>query len=144
MTPRDPLVFADLPGYTPHISRLLAMMHYTRETTLHAVAGLSTAQLDRLPHPKGNAVGMLLAHIAAVEKSYYQATVVGGEPDWETPALALGGAGRETLRGRPLESYLSEFARVRAQTLGGLLDCDDAWLHDVDTARGTPVNNDFK
>lgn len=36
MTPRDPLVFADLPSYTPHLSCLLAMMHYTQETTLQA------------------------------------------------------------------------------------------------------------
>jgi hypothetical protein len=103
MTPRDPLVFADLPGYTPHISRLLAMMHYTRETTLHAVAGLSTARLDRLLHPKSNAVGMLLAHIAAVEKSYYQATVVGASPigkprrsRWAGPVGRRCGGGRSS------------------------------------------------
>lgn len=87
---------------------------------------MSTAQLDWLPHPKGNAVGMLLAHIATIEEGYYQATVVGLTPDWETLALALGEAGREMLRVRPLESHLNELARVRAQTFGGLLDCDDA------------------
>jgi hypothetical protein len=144
MTLQNPMLFEDLPGYTPHISRLLAMMHYVRETTLHAAKGLTVAQLDYLVHPQGNSIGMLLAHIAAVEEGYYLETVAGQEVDWETPALTLGKAGRRALRGRPLEHYLNELGRVRAQTLNGFLTCDDAWLHAEDMAWDTPANNYFR
>jgi len=144
MTLQNPLLFEDLPGYTPHLSRLLAMMHYARETTLHAAKGLSTAQLDYLPHRVGNSIGMLLAHIAAVEEGYYLETVAGQEANWETPARTLGEAGREALRGRPLEHYLAELERVRAGTLHGFLSCDDAWLHAADMSWGTPTSNYFK
>jgi hypothetical protein len=132
MTLQNPMLFEDLPGYTPHISRLLVMMQYVRETTLHAVRDLNVAQLDYLVHPQGNSIGMLLAHIAAVEEGYYLEAVAGQEVDWETPALTLGEAGRRALRGKPLEHYLSELERVRAQTIKGFLTCDDVWLHAED------------
>lgn len=118
-----PLLFEDLPGYTPHLSRLIAMMQYVRETTLHTAQGLDVGQLDHLAQPEGNSIGMLLAHIAAVEEGYYLATVPGvaEKVDWSAPALALGEVGRAALRGRPLEHYLTELERVRTQTLDGFL-----------------------
>lgn len=94
MKPEHPLLFQDLPGYTPHISRLLSMMYYVRHTTLRDSEGLNVPQLDYLPHPAGNSIGMLLAHIAAVEEGYYLDTVVGQEADWKTPARSLGEVGR--------------------------------------------------
>ena len=138
------MLLTDQPGYTPHVSRLLGMMHYARETTLRSARDLDTAQLDYLPHPEGNSVGMLLAHIAAVEEGYYLGTVASQEVDWETPARALGEAGREALRGRPLEHYLDELGRVRAQTLEGFLHLDDSWLHAEDMNWGEPANNYFR
>ena len=72
---QNPLMFEDIPGYTPHISRLLAMMNCVCDTTLYAVKDLSVAQLDYLPHSEGNSIGMLLAHIAAVEEGYYLDTL---------------------------------------------------------------------
>ena len=144
MTIQNPLLFEDLPGYTPHVSRLLAMMHYVRETTLRAVKDLSVPQLDFLPHTAGNSVGMLLAHIAAVEEGYYLGTIEHQEVDWETPARALGETGRKALRDRPLEHYLAELERVREQTLAGFRNRDDAWLHEADESRNTPASNYFK
>lgn len=143
MDTEHPLAFRDLPGYTPHLSRLVMMMTYARQTTLRAVQGLSTSQLDFLPHPEGNSAGMLLAHIAAVEEGYYLGTVEGRDVDWDTPARALGQKGREALKGRPLEHYLSELVRVREGTLKGFLGLDDTWLHATDTTRKMHVNNYF-
>ncbi len=144
MTTQNPLVFEDLPGYTQHISRLLSMMQCVRDTTLYVVKDLSTAQLDYLPHSEGNSIGMLLAHIAAVEEGYYLDTVENQNVDWETPAQALGEAGRKSLNGKPLEHYLSELARVREQTLAGLKNRDDAWLQEVDVSRDVPRSNYYK
>ncbi len=141
---QNPLAFEDLPGYTPHLSRLVAMMHYVRQTTLHAASGLSIPQLDYLAYPQGNSIGMLLAHIAAVEEGYYLMTVAGQEVDWETPARTLGAAGRDALRGKPLEHYLKDLERVRAQTLEGFLALDDAWLHTLDASWGEAVSTYFK
>ena len=140
----NPLLFDDLPGYTPHISRLLAMMSCVRNRTVEAVKDLSVAQLDYLPYPAGNSIGMLLAHIAAVEEGYYLSTVENQAVDWETPARALGAAGRAVLRDKSLEHYLAELNRVRAQTLTGFKNCDDIWLHTVDTARGKPRSTYYK
>ena len=139
-----PLLFQDLPGYTPHVSRLLSMMTYVRETMLQAVEGLTVSQLDYLAYPASNSIGMLLAHIAAVEEGYYLDTVVGQEADWETPARALGEVGRQSLRGRPLAHYVGELARVRAQTLHGFLDLDDKWLNAADMIWEEPTNNYFR
>ena len=144
MIVENPLQFGDLPGYTPHISRLLAMMHYVRGTTLYAAKDLNIAQLDYLPHPAGNSIGMLLAHIAAVEEGYYLGTVEDQDVDWETPARALGEIGRKSLQGEPLEHYLAELERVREQTLVGFRNCNDTWLHETDESWGTPTSNYFK
>ena len=144
MTFEHPMLLTDQPGYTPHVGRLLGMMHYARQTTLRAARDLNVAQLDYLPHPEGNSIGMLLAHIAAVEEGYYLGTVASQEVDWETPARALGEAGREALRGRPLGHYLSELGRVRAQTLEGFLHLDDSWLHAEDMNWDEPANNYFR
>lgn len=54
--------------YTPQIGALVEMMNYTRLTTLQAVEGLTTEQLDTVPEGFGNSIGMLLAHIAAVDR----------------------------------------------------------------------------
>ena len=41
-----------LPGYTPTIGRLVAMLTYARQTTLAAVNGLTRDQLDHLHDEK--------------------------------------------------------------------------------------------
>ena len=128
------MLISDRPGYSPGIGRLVAMMEYTRDSTLVEVEGLSTDQLDHLHDPQSNSIGALLHHVAAVER-YYQGTLgiraEDGSPeverDWEA-AGELGDVGRQRLRGRPLSHYLAILADVRARTLAALRQRDDAWL----------------
>ena len=128
------MVVSDRPGYTPGIARLVAMMEYTRHSTLVEVDGLSIAQLDHLHDPKSNRIGALLHHIAAVERFYQRTFGIQSQPgspeedgDWEA-AGDLGDLGRQRLRGRALEHYLAILADVRAGTLEALRQRDDAWL----------------
>src|SRR5919201_177265 len=83
MSAPSPFVVGELPGFTPQIGRLVAMMAYARRTTLAAVEGLTTADLDHVNDERSNSIGALLAHIAAVEVAYQRATLERGGP---TPA----------------------------------------------------------
>ncbi len=122
-----------LPGYTPTIGRLVAMLTYSRETLVAAVAGLSRGDLDHLHDAASNSIGALLAHVAAVERWYQILTFDGREPSdadvapW-LAALDLGEEGRRRLRGREPESYVEDLSRVRGATLAALSGRDDAWL----------------
>ena len=132
MTPRTYRI-ESLPGYTPTIGMLVGMLTYARDTTLAAVEGLSVAQLDHLHDDASNSIGALLAHFAAVERSYQRLTFDDRTPSAEEmvawqPALALGDEGRARLRGQPLEHYLRELADSRRITLEQLATRDDAWL----------------
>jgi uncharacterized damage-inducible protein DinB len=109
------------------------MLSYARSTTLAAVEGLTTAQLDHLHDPESNSIGALLAHIAAVERSYqiltFEERLLSAEENalWSA-ALKLGAHGQRTLRGYPLEHYVDELASVRRSTIEALASRDDAWL----------------
>jgi uncharacterized damage-inducible protein DinB len=122
-----------LPGYTPVIGMLVGMLTYARDTTLSAVAGLTVAQLDHLHDDASNSIGALLAHFAAVERSYQCLTFEDRTPNaqemaaWQA-ALTLGNQGRTMLRGQPLEFYLRELSDARRITLEQLATRDDAWL----------------
>jgi uncharacterized damage-inducible protein DinB len=135
---------APLPGYSPTIGRLVAMMAYVRRTVIAAVDGLSEAQLDHLHDAQSNSIGALLAHAIAVERCYQLLTFENREPSvaesgaWAA-ALDLGEAGRRTLRGRALESYLDELASTRDATLAALRQRDDVWLEQP-VAIASPMN----
>jgi len=109
------------------------MLLYARQTTLAAVDGLRTAELDHLQDGASNSIGALLAHITVVERAYQILTFDERQPTaeeeaaWE-PALTLGAEGRRLLRGQPLEHYLQELSEARRVTLAGLAARDDAWL----------------
>jgi uncharacterized damage-inducible protein DinB len=122
-----------LPGYTPTIGRLVAMLSYARDTTLHAVQGLTRAQLDHLHDAQSNSIGALLAHSAAVERVYQLLTFeerapTAAEKDAWSAALELGDGGRRRIRGHDLQFYLDELRRTREATLAALATRDDAWL----------------
>ena len=122
-----------LPGYTPTIGRLVGILLYARQTTLAAVEGLSTAELDHLQDGSSNSIGALLAHIAVVERSYQILTFEERRPttleqSGLEPALSLGAEGRSILRGKPLEYYVNDLAIARQLTLDGLAARDDEWL----------------
>jgi uncharacterized damage-inducible protein DinB len=127
------LLIADLPGFTPHISRLVSMMNYARETTLDAVKELSIEQLDQRPAGFDNSIAMLLEHFAATEIFFQIYTFEGRDPpnselpQW-LPGLDLGEA-RTSICGKPLEHYVQQLLRVRSNTLEGLAKRDDDWLH---------------
>ena len=122
-----------LPGFTPALGRLAAMLGQARSSLLGAVQGLSPAQLDHLHDLRSNSIGALLAHAAAVERWHQVLTFEdrvpqeGGDPRW-LAALDLGEAGRRLLRGRPLEAYLEDLAAARAGTLRALAQREDDWL----------------
>ena len=149
MSRESPFVVAPLPGFTPQVGRLVAMMRYARRTTLETVEGLATEQLDYSLDSTGNTIGALLAHVAAVETAYQRSTFDGrgltraDSERWGT-ALALGDAARRRIRGRSLDSYVSDLEEVRAHTLRELARRDDAWLEiTVPFWGGLPANNYF-
>ena len=122
-----------LPGYTPTIGRLVAILTYARDTTLAAVSGLTRGQLDHLHDDRSNTIGALLAHIAAVERGYQVVTFEDREPSASetaasTAALKLGDRGRREVRGHELQFYTDELMRTREATLAALAQHDDAWL----------------
>jgi uncharacterized damage-inducible protein DinB len=122
-----------VPGYTPTVGRLVAMLSYARETTLKAVEGLTREQLDHLHDERSNSIGALLAHVAAVERGYQRVTFDEREPtaaenDAWSAALKLGEKGRRDIRGHELQFYVDELRRTREETLAGLAARDDAWL----------------
>jgi uncharacterized damage-inducible protein DinB len=133
-----------LPGYTPTIGRLVGILAYARQTTLAAVEGLTTTQLDHLQDDASNSIGALLAHIAAVERGYQYIAFEERPPSAaETaalePALTLGAEGRRLLRGKPLEHYIHELGEVRRVTLAALAARDDEWLEQ--SLRAAPAMN---
>ena len=109
------------------------MLAYSRNTTIAAVQGLTSAQLDHLHDAQSNSIGALLAHITAVERSYQVLTFEDRalsddeEAQWSA-ALRLGAEGRRALRGRSLDDYLDELGAVRQHTLERLAARDDEWL----------------
>ena len=122
-----------LPGYTPTVGRLVAMLAYARQKTLDAVEGLTPAQLDHLHDERSNSIGALLAHIAAVERGYQLVTFEEREPtaaeyDTWSAALTLGDNGRREICRQELQFYVDELRRTREATLEMLAARDDAWL----------------
>ena len=122
-----------LPGYTPTIGRLVAMLTDARQTTFAAVDGLTREQLDHLHDARSNSIGALLAHIVAVERVYQVITFEEREPSasetaaWAA-ALELGDEGRREFRGHDLTFYTDDLTRTREATLTALRQRDDAWL----------------
>ena len=128
-----PLRIEPIVGYSPNIGRLVGILSYARSTTLAAVDGLTTAELDHLQDAESNSIGALLAHIAVVERSYQVLTfeerlMSQEESERWSVALKLGSEGRRALRGQPLEHYLSNLSEAREATLQALAARDDDWL----------------
>ena len=148
MGDRD-LLIGDVPGFTPHIGRLVAMLTYVRSTTLAAVSDLGVAQLDYLPDAQANSIGALLLHIAASEAGYQVATFEQRQPtaaemlDWAA-ALELGERARSEVRGFEVAYYLDRLANVRERTLAQLRQRQDDWLEERTAFKHGAVNNYYK
>ena len=128
------------PGYAPHLGTLSSMMAFMRSQVVNSVRGMKPAELDSLLDAKANTIGAMLLHLAATETFYqlhtFQGLKWGAWPDavkekWDA-ASALGDAGRKSIKGRELDSYLSVLAETRAITLTELKKRDDKWLFTVD------------
>ncbi len=120
-------------GYTPQISYLLSMMNYARHTTISAVEGLTTEQLDDLVDSQSNSIGALLLHFAAVEYAYQVETFEQRELTKEEiakwgPALDLGEEGRRAIKGNDLNYYLRQMEEVRNRSYQLFRRVDDEWL----------------
>jgi uncharacterized damage-inducible protein DinB len=127
-------------GYTPQIGTLVSMLSWMRPQVLGAVKGMTRANLDHLLDSHANTIGALLLHLAATETYYYMNTFEGKSwgswPDevkrkWD-PAMNLGDAGRETIKGHDLDYYFNVLSETREKSLAEFRKRDDAWLMSVD------------
>jgi uncharacterized damage-inducible protein DinB len=128
-------LIGDIPGFTPHIARLVSMMDYVRVTTLQAVKDLSQAQLDHGQDSSSNSIGALLLHIAAVEFAYQCISFENRDLNEDEnhrwgAALDLGGAARAEIKDHPLEHYTSILTEVRSRTLSEFAKRSDQWLYE--------------
>ena len=115
------------PGYTPQAGTLVSMLTWMRDANgvLRATEGLTQADLDYLFDKNANTIGALMLHLAATETYYGMHTFQGMKwdswPDsvkkqWD-PAMELGDAGRQTIKGHDLDFYLSNLQEVREKSL---------------------------
>ncbi|MFT9599111.1 DinB family protein [Mesobacillus sp.] len=137
-------------GFTPTFSQLVSMMIYTRDTTLEAVEGLTVEKLDFLIHDEANSIGMLLGHMAAVERIYQIITFEKRDPTEEEvgilhAGLELDEQGRTAFKGFPLEYYLEDLAAARHDTYKKFQTLTDDWLFEqTNWWWNQPGNNYFK
>jgi uncharacterized damage-inducible protein DinB len=137
-------------GFTPTLGHLVSMMNYTRKTTLEAVEGLSIEELDYLIHDEANSIGMLLGHMAAVERIYQIITFEKRDPTKEeehtlAAGLELGEKGKAAFKGLPLDHYLEELQTVRNETYEKFQTLSDDWLFEqTNWWWNQPGNNYFK
>lgn len=137
-----------LEGFPPQVGHLVSQMNYARKTTLEAVSGLTTTELDFLPSEDGNSIGALLLHIAAVEKGFQIEIFDGRRPneqemaEWGAP-YSLGNQGRTDIKGYPLEFYIRKLEEVRERTLQTFATVTDDWLYENRQWDNHPSNNYF-
>ena len=131
-------------------SKLVSMMNYTRVTTLQVVENLSVNELDFLYDENANSIGMLLAHMVAVEKAYQIETfqnreVTDEEIDELNPALMLGENARQQINGNTLDYYVKELTDTRNKTIETFINLTDDWLfQQTPFWYDQPANNYFK
>jgi uncharacterized damage-inducible protein DinB len=137
-------------GLGLEFSKLVSMMNYTRQTTLDAVKDLTVKELDFLFDEEANSIGMLLAHLASVEKTYQIVTfenrdLTDEEESALNPALDLGKNAREQIKGNTLEYYLEKLEQVRNETIATFKTLPDEWLFEqAPFWWDRPANNYFK
>ncbi|MDN4606175.1 DinB family protein [Sporosarcina highlanderae] len=137
-------------GLSLEFSKLASMMEYTRVTTVAEVRDLTVDQLDFLINDEANSIGMLLAHLVSVEKAYQIDTFENRDFTDEdikmlNPALELGDAAREQIKGKPIEYYLEELEQTRKKTIDTFGTLPDSWLFEQSPFwYGKPTNNYFK
>jgi uncharacterized damage-inducible protein DinB len=137
-------------GLGLEFSKLISMMNYTRFTTIEAVKDLTVEELDFLYDEEANSIGMLLEHMAQVEKVYQVLTFENRDPSEEElrpllPGLDLGSLGREQIKGNAIDYYLEQLADVRNSTIASFKTLPEEWLFEQTSFWwDRPANNYFK
>lgn len=145
-----PNVIGPKTGYSPQIGTLVSMLTWMQGQVEATANGLTQVQLDHQLDDHSNSIGALLLHLAATE-TYYQLNTFNGvkwgawpeatAKKWD-PAMNLGQAGRDTIKGHDLAYYLTTLRGVREKSLAEFRKRDDAWLLSVDENWGWgPTNN---
>ena len=136
--------------FSLEFSKLVAMMEYTRMTTLDEVKNLTVEQLDFLMNEEANTIGMLLEHMVSVEKAYQIESFENRdftEEDFQmlNPGLDLGNPAREQIKGNPIDYYLTKLEETRNQTIEKFKTLPDTWLFEQSPFwYDEPANNYFK
>lgn len=132
---------------TPEFSKLVSMMDYTRMTTLAEVNELTVEQLDFLMHDEANSIGMLLEHMASVEKAYqldtFENRLTEDEARMLNPGLELGDAARADIKGNPIEYYLEQLKQTRKKTTDTFRTFPDSWLFEQAPFWGDELTNNY-
>jgi uncharacterized damage-inducible protein DinB len=137
-------------GYSPQVGTLVSMLTWMRQAIVSSTKDLSQTDLDYLFDSQANTIGALMLHLAATE-TYYQMNTFGGmkwdswsdeiKRKWD-PAMNLGDAGRNTIKGHDRDYYLDILRETRAKSLAEFAQRDDRWLMTVDKDWGWgPTNN---
>ena len=127
-------------GYAPQVGTLVSMLTWMRKVILFPVEGITVEQLDYVHDAKANSIGAMLLHLAATERFYQLHTFENKKwGDWPeadvkrfSVASSLGDEGRKTIKGNPVQYYLSTLEEVRSNTLSEFKKRDDGWLMSVD------------
>lgn len=144
------LVIDKKEGLNLEFSKLVSMMDFVRWTTLLEVQDLTIKQLDYLMDEDSNSIGMLLAHMVAIEKSYQIDTFDKRKPTEEdfkvlNPGLELGDAAREQFKGKPIDYYMEQLEITRKNTIETFKTLPDSWLFEQSPFWwDEPANNFFK
>ncbi|MCR2820085.1 DinB family protein [Lederbergia panacisoli] len=126
------------------------MMNYTRVMTLEEVKKLTVEELDFLYDKDANSIGMLLAHMVAVEKAYQiesfeNRELTEEEMDELNPALDLGEKAREQIHSNNIDFYIKELDDTRRYTIETFKALPDEWLfQQTPFWFGEQANNYFK
>lgn len=124
-------------GFTEKIGVLVSMLEVTRQVTVGELSALSARNLDMPVDDRGNTIGALLMHIAAIE--YVHQVITFEKRDlnseelakWEV-AFQLGEKAREQIKNKPLDFYTGELNKIRGKTLDFFKSKTDDWLYEED------------
>lgn len=130
------------PGFSPQLGHLVSMMNYTRIVTVQLVRHLTVDELDYIHDGQSNAIGALLLHMVAIEVaqqtwSFENRALNDQELETWGAALALGSAGRKSIRGYTANDYIGSLTEVRNRTLSEFQRRSDRFLYQEVPSKST-------
>ncbi|MEL6976945.1 MAG: DUF664 domain-containing protein [Bacteroidota bacterium] len=125
-------------GYSPQIGTMVNMLEDIKNRISEMTQDLNQTQTDYLFDKEANSIGAIIMHIVAIEDYTRVETLEARQWTdeealfWST-ASDLGGNTQKSLQGKPIQYYFDIWDEVRAKTLEGLKQKDDAWFaSDID------------